>query len=272
MSNIHIIIPTYNRAHTIVESINSVIGQDYSDWKITIIDNNSSDGTEDVVKDKFKTLMGLKIIYKKFSKTLPIIQNWNRALNEVGDEKYFKLLWSDDTLESNFLSTALNQLEKLPENYVGFCSALNYIDLNTKHKFKVRKYGFYGAELWLSFFFKNALGSPTPQLLKTKFFKSFKFDTNNRYAADMIYAAEPYFLGKRFVYSSCPLANLQTSTQTETGQIYGSELMINNRYDFREFVIKKFKYLRPILKILSNFVYMAEKLFFKLRGRLLETK
>jgi len=268
MSNIHIIIPTYNRAHTILESINSVIEQDYCDWKITIVDNNSSDGTEDIVKDKFKTLIGRKIIYKKFTKTLPIIQNWNRALNEIGDEKYFKLLWSDDTLEPNFLTTAVNQLEKLPENYVGFCSALNYVDLNTKHKFKVRKYGFYGAELWLSFFFKNTLGSPTPQLLKTNFFKSFKFDINNRYAADMIYAAEPYFLGKRFAYCDFPLANLQTSSQTETGQIYGSELMIMNRYDFRDYVINKFKYLRPILKILSNFVYRAEKLFFKLSGHL----
>ena len=268
MSNIHIIIPTYNRAHTIVESINSVVKQDYSDWKITIIDNNSTDGTEDLLKEKFKTLIGSKIIYKKFSKTLPIIHNWNRALNEIRDEKYFKLLWSDDTLEQNFLSTAVNQLEKLPENYVGFCSALNYVDLNTKQKFKVRKYGFYGAELWLSFFFKNALGSPTPQLLKTNFFKSFKFDTNNRYAADMIYAAEPYFHGKRFSYCNIPLANLQTSTQTETGQIYGSELMIENRYDFREYVIKKFNYLRPILKILSNFVHTAEKFFFKFTGHL----
>ena len=268
MSNIHIIIPSYNRAHTIVESINSVIKQDYSDWKITIIDNNSSDGTEDLVKDKFKNLIGLKIIYKKFTKTLPIIQNWNRALNEIGDEKYFKLLWSDDTLEPNFLTTAVNQLENLPDNYVGFCSALNYVDLNTKHKFKLRKYGFYGAELWLSFFFKNALGSPTPQLLKTNFFKSFKFDTNNRYAADMIYAAEPYFHRKRFTYCDIPLANLQTSTQTETSQIYGSELMIKNRFDFRDYVVMKFKYLRPILKILSYFVYMTEKLFFKLTGHL----
>lgn len=268
MSYIHIIIPTYNRAHTILESINSVIRQDHADWKITIVDNNSSDGTENLVKDNFKTLIGFKIIYKRLTKTLPIIENWNRALNEVGEEKYFKLLWSDDTLEPSFLSTALKQLEKLPDNYVGFCSALNYVDLNTKQKFKVRRYGFYGAELWLSFFFKNTLGSPTPQLLKTSFFKQFKFDTTNRYAADMIYAAEPYFAGKRFAYSSYPLANLQTSTQTETGQIYGSELMIKNRYDFREYVINKFKYIGPILKLLSNFVYTAEKLFFKFTGHL----
>lgn len=268
MSNIHIIIPTYNRAHTILESINSVINQDYTDWKITIVDNNSSDGTEDLVKNKFKTSIGKKIIYKRFTKTLPIIENWNRALNELGEEKYFKLLWSDDTLEPNFLTTAVKHLEKLPDYYVGFCCALNYVDLQTKQKFKVRRYGFYGAELWLSFFYKNALGSPTPQLLKTSFFRSFKFDITNRYAADMIYAAEPYFLGKRFTYSNSPLANLQTSVQTETGQIYGSELMIKNRYDFREYVIKKYKRIDPILKLLNNFVYVAEKLFFKLTGHL----
>ena len=265
MTCVHIIIPSYNRAHTITESINSVINQTYFDWKLTVIDNNSTDNTEILVKKKFKKYLDNKIIYKKYNNTLPIIENWNRALKEIGNEKYFKLLWSDDTLEPNFLNIAVNQLESSSVNYVGFCSALNYVDLKTKQKIKVRRYGFYGAELWLSFFFKNVIGSPTPQLLKTSFFKSIKFDTTNRYAADIIYAAEPYFFGKRFTYSSLPLANLQTSIQTETGQIYGSELMINDRHNFRRFIIQKYKYISPLLKLLSYFIYVAEKLFFKFR-------
>ena len=54
MAKVHIIIPTYNRAYTIIDCINSVLEQTYLDWKLTIIDNNSSDDTDKVIKDNFK--------------------------------------------------------------------------------------------------------------------------------------------------------------------------------------------------------------------------
>jgi glycosyltransferase involved in cell wall biosynthesis len=263
MAKVHIIIPTYNRAYTIIDCINSVLEQTYLDWKLTIIDNNSSDDTDKVIKDNFKELINKKIFYNKFNKTVPIIENWNRAIAKIGNEKYFKLLWSDDILNKNFIKTAVDTLDQASDKYVGFCSALNYVDLQSKEKIRVRKYGFFGTEMWLSFFYKNYLGSPTPQLLKTRFFKSLKFDISNRYAADMIYAAEPYFFNKKFIYSNKPLATLQTSDDTETGKIFGSELMLQNRYDFRSHIISRKKRGKLFLKGLAKFIYKVEKLYFQ---------
>jgi len=45
-----IIIPTYNRAHMIVECLDSVLNQTYRDFEVIVVDDGSTDNTEDVLK------------------------------------------------------------------------------------------------------------------------------------------------------------------------------------------------------------------------------
>lgn len=47
---VSIIIPTYNRAHSIMDSINSVLNQTYPYFELLIIDDGSTDGTETLIK------------------------------------------------------------------------------------------------------------------------------------------------------------------------------------------------------------------------------
>lgn len=44
-----IIIPTYNRAHTIRKPIDSIINQSFGDWELIIVDDGSTDNTKSVV-------------------------------------------------------------------------------------------------------------------------------------------------------------------------------------------------------------------------------
>ncbi|WP_136669275.1 glycosyltransferase family A protein [Flavobacterium sp. H122] len=48
---VSIIIPTYNRAHLISETLNSVLVQTYTNWECVIVDDGSIDNTESVVMD-----------------------------------------------------------------------------------------------------------------------------------------------------------------------------------------------------------------------------
>ena len=83
----------------------------------------------------------------------------------------------------------------------------------------------------------------------------------------MIYAAYPYLKGKRYVYTSSPLANLQTSSDTETSNIYGTSLMISNRKNFRDNVVKNInnKLISFLLKIINLALFLIESIYFKLR-------
>ncbi|MFN8339053.1 MAG: glycosyltransferase family 2 protein [Saprospiraceae bacterium] len=45
-----IIIPTYNRAHTIRRPINSILAQTFTDWELIIVDDGSTDDTQEIVE------------------------------------------------------------------------------------------------------------------------------------------------------------------------------------------------------------------------------
>lgn len=46
---VSIIVPTFNRAHLIGETLNSIIAQTYSNWECIVIDDGSTDETEKIV-------------------------------------------------------------------------------------------------------------------------------------------------------------------------------------------------------------------------------
>lgn len=61
---VSIIMPTYNSAKTIIESINSVLSQTYSNWELLITDDNSDDETINTIaqfRDKRITIFKLLI-------------------------------------------------------------------------------------------------------------------------------------------------------------------------------------------------------------------
>ena len=64
ISALTIIIPSYNKKNYITECINSVINQTYVDWKLIIIDDCSTDGTQKILKEYLNNKK-IKIIFLK---------------------------------------------------------------------------------------------------------------------------------------------------------------------------------------------------------------
>ena len=99
-----IIIPTYNRAHIISNSIKSIINQTYQNWELVIIDDGSSDNTEEIISSFNDDR--IKYFYKK---------NEERSIaRNVGIDKskgeYISFLDDDDYYLPEFLSTFHDRL------------------------------------------------------------------------------------------------------------------------------------------------------------------
>ena len=106
---ISICIPTYNRSKFIGEAIDSALNQTYQNYEIIIVDDGSTDNTEEVVKN----FNSPKIKYfKKLHTGAPSTRNF--AINKASGE-FISWLDSDDKLMPNTLSAHVNKLCKFKD-------------------------------------------------------------------------------------------------------------------------------------------------------------
>lgn len=96
---VSIIMPSWNTGNFIAESIQSVINQTYKNWELIIVDDCSTDNTDEVVKS-FKDK---RIRYLKNEKNSGAAITRNRAISEAKGEWIAFLdsddLWLDEKLE-----------------------------------------------------------------------------------------------------------------------------------------------------------------------------
>ena len=71
---ISIVIPLYNKAHTIVHTLNAVFKQEYQDFEVIIVDDGSTDNGDKLTSSKCFTLSSLNSGFKSVeSKTSPLV-------------------------------------------------------------------------------------------------------------------------------------------------------------------------------------------------------
>ena len=103
---VSIVVPTYNRAFCIERAINSVINQTVSDWEMIIVDNNSTDNTEEII-NKFQDdrISILKIDNKGI-----VAKSRNLGI-KMANGSFVAFLDSDDWWVAKKLEMALARLE-----------------------------------------------------------------------------------------------------------------------------------------------------------------
>ncbi|UFK97094.1 glycosyltransferase family 2 protein [Kaistella faecalis] len=107
---ISIIIPSYNRADIIAETLDSIISQTYVNWECIIVDDGSTDDTETVIK-KYTELDCRFFLYKRPSTMLKGANSCRNFGFLKAKGKYVKFLDSDDVLTSDSLAKQVAVLE-----------------------------------------------------------------------------------------------------------------------------------------------------------------
>jgi glycosyltransferase involved in cell wall biosynthesis len=107
---VSILIPTYNYAHYIGEAIESALKQTYTNFELIIVDDNSSDNTDEVIAG---FLSDKRVSYFKNVVNLGLVGNFNKCL-EYANGKYIKYLLADDKLDPAVLEKMVPIMESNP--------------------------------------------------------------------------------------------------------------------------------------------------------------
>ena len=121
---VSIIMPSYNTAKYIGESIESVQRQTYQNWELIIVDDCSTDNTDEVVKSY---LSDERINYFKNEKNSGAAVSRNRALREAKG-KWIAFLDSDDLWMPEKLKKQISFMEKNGYHF----SYTNYAEIDTE--------------------------------------------------------------------------------------------------------------------------------------------
>lgn len=107
MPKVTVAIPTYNRAHYLKEAIESVLAQTFEDYELLILDNASTDNTEEVVR----SFNDKRIKYIKNKINIGGLNNFNKALDMAKGE-YVIIFHDDDIMKPELLEKEVEILDK----------------------------------------------------------------------------------------------------------------------------------------------------------------
>ncbi len=120
---VSIIMPSYNTAEYIAESVQSVIAQSYTDWELIVVDDYSTDNTDEVI---MPYLADDRIKYLKNEENSGAAVSRNRALREAKG-KWIAFLDSDDLWMPDKLEKQIHFMDVGGYHF----SYTNYIEIDS---------------------------------------------------------------------------------------------------------------------------------------------
>lgn len=115
---ISIIVPMYNSANTVLETLESVRNQSFESWEVICVDDDSSDNSYSVVEE-YSSIDSRISVYKRNSSSKGGSVCRNEGAQKARGE-YLIFLDADDLLASTCLECRLRSIEKSSWDFVVF--------------------------------------------------------------------------------------------------------------------------------------------------------
>lgn len=109
---VSIIIPTFNRAHLIMETLNSIVSQTYTNWECFVVDDGSTDDTDRLLSEFVKIDNRFKYLINERAKGAQGARNTG-LLNAKGD--YVQFFDSDNIMYLNHLEIKIEAFNQNPD-------------------------------------------------------------------------------------------------------------------------------------------------------------
>lgn len=163
---VSVLIPCYNAAAFIDESIQSVLDQTFTDFELIIVDNASDDATPQLVA---KYCTDPRVQYFRNRVNIGMSGNFNRCLT-LAKGMYIKFLMADDKFHPHLLERFVEVLDNNPD--VALVTSYRYL-LTEKGTTKVFETPFAGLQEGKKIIYStlndwNWIGEPTTVMFRSK--------------------------------------------------------------------------------------------------------
>ncbi|GGH40384.1 glycosyltransferase family 2 protein [Dyadobacter endophyticus] len=105
---VSIVIPVYNREKLITATLESALSQTYPNFEVVVVDNQSTDKTWAILQSIAQQDKRVRVFQNETN--VGPVRNWERSFN-LAEGEYVKILWSDDLIESDYLTETMAVFE-----------------------------------------------------------------------------------------------------------------------------------------------------------------
>ena len=125
-NKVSIIVPCYNQAEYLSETLDSVLAQTYSNWECVIVDDGSNDNSREISQKYVNKDCRFKYIYQENQGPSVARNNGIRH----SDGYYILPLDADDLIADTYVEKALDVFERMPDVKLVYCQAKMFGESN----------------------------------------------------------------------------------------------------------------------------------------------
>lgn len=114
MKKITLVIPVYNSEKYIGRCLDSILNQTYNDVDILVINDGSKDKSKEIIEEYQRKYNNIKLINQE---NIGVAKTRNKAI-KLAETKYIMFIDNDDYIDSNYIETYLNKIEKTEADIV----------------------------------------------------------------------------------------------------------------------------------------------------------
>lgn len=200
---ISVVIPAYNHEKHIIETVNSVLTQTYGDFELIIINDGSTDRTEELI---------LSINDKRIKYLYQQNQGAHAAINrgiEISSGKYVAILNSDDVYEKERLEKCFGFLENNTEYGAAITKALgindNSLPVSPKDSAHVKA--------WMNWYSEALVLFANDAFLPNAYTKNILITTSNYFVKKGLFEKAGGFRPLRYAHDWDMLLKLSNATK-----------------------------------------------------------
>lgn len=120
MPTVSVIVPNYNHAPYLRQRIESILDQTYQDFELILIDDASTDRSDEIMESYRSDPHVSHIVYNE-SNSGSAFRQWDKGI-EMAQGEWVWIAESDDYAEPTFLERLMNEVSKIPNCVLAYAA------------------------------------------------------------------------------------------------------------------------------------------------------